>query len=512
MAKLTAQEFLTVVKRSRLIDERRLKTALLLCQQQHDGKLPSDALAIARALIEAQLITPWHWSKLRLKRYKGFFLGQYKLLSHLGKGGMSSVYLAEHIHMHRRVAVKVLPKGRMEDPAYVARFYQEAKAAAALDHPNIVRAYDVNNEGKTHYLVMEFIPGRNLQQVVREAEQPLDYDQAVEYVVQVARALQHAHRAGVIHRDIKPANVLLDGEGTVKVLDMGLALFANEDASSLTLANEENVLGTADYLSPEQAVSSHDVDKRADIYSLGCTLYFLIVGHPPFPEGSLAERIARHQTVEPPNMRSFRADCPESLDVICSRMMAKKPDQRYQNADDLIDVLDDWLAAWRTTGGVIAPPRPSDSAEKVETAVVGEPLADADSAPPTGGGQPSNVEAENISRNATVKEEAATPENGLDRDSGNKDGESQNGVAFKPNVIDLSFIDEGDTSAADRRIDSDIFPDAIVSDTSGSVSFSRRRTRRQRLRVPLWLWIGIGVAGFVAIGLLVYVLHVNGLI
>ena len=193
------------------------------------GRLPEDPQRIADALIEEGHLTTWHVAKLKEGRHKGFFLGQYKLLGHLSRGGMSNVYLAEHIHMHRRAAVKVLPKNRVADSSFLGRFYLEAKAAAALDHPNIVRAYDINHEGRTHYFVMEYVEGKDLQRLLRTRSKPLDYDMAAHYVAQAARGLQHAHDAGLVHRDIKPSNLLVDENQVVKVLDMGLARFCNEE-------------------------------------------------------------------------------------------------------------------------------------------------------------------------------------------------------------------------------------------------------------------------------------------
>ena len=289
-------------------------------------------------LIDAGLLTKWQCDKLLEGRHKGFFLGKYKLLDHLGTGGMSSVYLAQHTLMRRNVAIKVLPQTRVKDTSYLARFHREARAAAALDHPNIVRAYDVDNDADVHYLVMEYVEGRDLQiQVAADGSLPVV--QAAEYIRQAAAGLAHAHKAGLIHRDIKPANLLVDLKGTVKILDMGLAQFADDTQASLTIAHDEKVLGTVDYLSPEQAIDSHTVDARADIYSLGCTLYFALVGHPPFPEGTLTQRLMMHQTQQPESIRKQRPDVPEDLVAIFYKMTAKRRDQRYQKADDVVDAL-----------------------------------------------------------------------------------------------------------------------------------------------------------------------------
>jgi serine/threonine protein kinase len=245
--------------------------------------------------------------------------------------------------MQRRVAIKVLPKDRVADSSYLARFHREAQAAAKLDHRNIVRAYDVDNEGDTHYMVMEYVEGRDLQQMVRE-EGPLDYTVAAEFIRQAAEGLSHAHHSGLIHRDVKPANLLVDRRNVVKLLDLGLARFTGDEQASLTVAYDENVLGTADYLAPEQAVDSHGVDARADIYSLGCSLYFLLTGHPPFPDGTLPHRLMCHRNQPPSSVFNDRPDAPQELVAICMKMMAKKPADRYQSAQEVGAALGQWLA------------------------------------------------------------------------------------------------------------------------------------------------------------------------
>ncbi|MCS5613758.1 MAG: protein kinase, partial [Candidatus Poribacteria bacterium] len=180
---VSARNFLDLLRRSKLVDDAPLKKALQACVEGNDGQLPSDSQKLADFLITANLITAWQCKKLFSKKYKGFFLGKYKLLGHIGVGGMSSVYLAEHTLMKRLRAIKVLPRNRIDDSSYLERFYREAQATAALDHPNIVRAYDIDNAGNTHYLVMEYVAGRDLMTIVKE-EGPLGFVETAQFILQ----------------------------------------------------------------------------------------------------------------------------------------------------------------------------------------------------------------------------------------------------------------------------------------------------------------------------------------
>ncbi len=346
MAKVTSEEFLSCVEKSRLVESGAFEGLREKLRQEFGNSLPEDPVEIAKRFEASGLLTRWHCEKILQGRYKGFFLGKHKLLGHLGTGGMSTVYLAEHVMMHSKRAIKVLPKSKLGNNSYLQRFQQEAKAIASLNHPNIVRAYDIDNDGDTHYLVMEYVEGSDLQTLVRK-KGPLDYGMAADYIAQAARGLQHAHEKGLIHRDVKPANLFINREGTVKVLDLGLALYADESQASVTMEHNDKVLGTADYLAPEQAINSHNIDPRADIYGLGCTLYFLLTGHPPFPEGSIATRIAKHQSTMPEDIRKDRPDCPGELDGMCVKMMQKDRRFRYQDCTQVAEVLEAWLASYR---------------------------------------------------------------------------------------------------------------------------------------------------------------------
>ena len=342
MTKIDTDRFVKFVRLSQTVDESDLDAAIRKAPQE----AKSSATALADFLVERGTLTRWQCDNLLAGKHKGFRLGNYRLKRKLGRGGMSTVYLAEHALMKREAAIKVLPRRRVEDSSYLARFRREAQAAASLDHPNIVRIYDVTAEGNTHYIAMEFIDGQDLQSRINKDKQ-LDPDLAADYIAQSALGLQHAHDNGLIHRDIKPANLLANKQGIIKLLDMGLAKFDVDDdeEASLTKDHNENVLGTVDYLSPEQARDSHSVDHRADIYSLGCTLYFLLVGKAPFPEGTLAQRILKHQQEQATPIEELREGVPAELVAICRRMMEKEPDKRPQTATDVYDLLDEFLAS-----------------------------------------------------------------------------------------------------------------------------------------------------------------------
>ncbi len=522
MAKVNAKKFLELVQRSGLVEEDRLKQALLDCKAAHDGQMPDDVEVIGEFLAESGLLTPWHCQNLYDGKYKGFFLGRYKLLDHIGTGGMSSVYLAEHTLMHQRRAIKVLPKSRIADTSYLDRFYLEARASASLDHRNIVRAYDVDNEGDTHYLVMEFVSGRDLQNIVKDGG-PLDYEIAVNYIAQAAVGLQHAHESGLIHRDVKPANLLVDRKDTVKLLDLGLALFSSADeAASLTMAHNENVLGTADYLSPEQAINSHDVDQRADVYSLGCTLYFALTGHAPFPEGTLAQRIAKHQSQMPPDIREDRPDCPDELVEICTKMMSKKPAERFQNARQVADVLQAWLLARghladeRSPEAAISLATVGAAAEQAEARVGGSskralPKARSLDTPEQ---SPTPEREDPASREDTVSDRAGPTIKGLDTTDRPGSG-GDKGSGKKRALLVATPLEEPVVSPADSgRVELGI--EVFTHSASGSGDEARRlmEERRQRLHrgqaIPVWLWAVFGGVALLVVAVIVLIATFGG--
>ena len=270
---------------------------------------------------------------------------------------MGRVFLAEDSLLARQVALKVLPKQRSQGGTGVQRFRREARALAKLNHNNIVRVHDVDTREDTHYIVMEFIDGADLATVVKR-QGPLSEDSAAEYIRQTALGLEHAHSSGLIHRDIKPANLLLDSTGTIKILDLGLALLQTDEDASIT-ADPTRTLGTVDYVSPEQALNSHAIDHRTDLYSLGCTLHFLLTGKPPFAVGTNAQRLMAHQSQQPPDINSARAVAGLSnvspwLISVCRKLMEKSPDDRYTSAAQLAEELGQPSSAVSEGGDTVA--------------------------------------------------------------------------------------------------------------------------------------------------------------
>ena len=498
MARVKVKDFIELVRRGDLVDKDRLAQAVADSKEQHGGELP-ELETLADEFIEAGLVTRWHCDKLFERKYKGFFLGKYKLLGLLGTGGMSSVYLAEHVLMQRRVAIKVLPKSKVGDSSYLARFHLEAKAAAALDHPNIVRAYDVDNEGNTHYLVMEYVEGCDLQNTAKQ-NGPLDYEDAASHICQAALGLQHAHDAGLIHRDIKPANLLLDEQNKVKLLDMGLARFDTGDEASLTIAHAENVLGTADYLAPEQALNSHQVDCRADVYSLGCTFYYLLTGHPPFSEGTLAQRIAKHQTEMPEAIQKDRPDCPSDLARICFKMMAKKPDERFQSADEVFDVLDHWLAARGVAGAGYASSSGSSGRLTAAAAAAEEISGRGGSYKPprrsrrSGSGKPLPGEKP-PSANDTIGNQLQETVKGIDSDKSSPSARMRKTRGL-PVAKPLN-------EASGSIFDSESF-EVQHGEEPMSLLDQRRERQGRGKKPPVFLWIMIGLGALVAIILIIF--------
>jgi serine/threonine-protein kinase len=293
----------------------------------------------------------------------GTRLEHYELVEFVGGGGMGSVYRAIDTRLGRTVAVKVLSRDSSDEET-IRRFRIEAQSAARLDHPNIARAYYVGEDQGVNFIVFEFIEGINLRDEI-QTNGPLDLERALYYTLQIAHALSHSSGRDVIHRDIKPSNVLITAAGQVKLVDMGLARLHQVESSDNDLTASGVMLGTFDYISPEQARDPRVADVRSDLYSLGCTLFFMLAGQPPFPEGTALQKVLRHSTDEPPDVRQFRPELGSRTAALVSRLLSKKPSQRHQSPAELINdllLLADQLgfSSLRDVGGaVVAAAAPS---------------------------------------------------------------------------------------------------------------------------------------------------------
>ena len=315
-----------------------------LAQSIPAEKRTGDADEVARNLVRQGKLTRYQAAAIYQGKAEGLLLGNYLILDKLGAGGMGQVFRARHRRMDRVVAIKVLSKKLLDSPDAVARFQREAKAAARLTHPNIVTAYDADEAGGLHFLVMEYVEGSDLAGLVKQ-QGPLPVAQALDYLLQAARGLEHAHGEGVVHRDIKPSNLLLDKKGTLKILDMGLARMSDpladpSAAPGADLTHSGSIMGTIDYMAPEQAMDSRQADARSDIYSLGCTLHYLLTGRPPYGGDTILKRLTAHQQAAIPLLSSTRPDIPPGFNEVFNRMMAKPAAARYQTSKELVAALD----------------------------------------------------------------------------------------------------------------------------------------------------------------------------
>ena len=313
------------------------------------ARFGGDTRAMVRHLLTHERIPVYQLRKIVYARTHELFVGPYVILDKLGEGGMGKVYKARDGRDGRLVALKVVRPHLLANPVVRGRYEREVAAALALKHPNIAAAYEAGEAAGRNYLALEFVDGIDLARVVKKYGL-LPVPEACEYLRQAAVGLQHAHDAGFVHRDIKPSNIVVSGErhhptatepARVRVLDMGLvrSVGLDEDVGETGLTRDGTVVGTPDYMAPEQAKNSSTVDHRADLYNLGGTFYFLLTGKPPFHTGSPIEKILRHQIDPPPPLQATRPDVPDALARIVARLMAKKPADRYATADEVARAL-----------------------------------------------------------------------------------------------------------------------------------------------------------------------------
>lgn len=388
-------DFIDALHASQILEQSQLDEVIRDLQPRYD-----DLRALADALVERGWLTPYQVQHVMTGRGHELVIGPYRVLDLLGEGGMGQVFKAMHQRLHRLVALKVIRRERLSaDPEIVRRFQREAQLAAQMSHPNVVIVFDSDEVDDRHFIAMEYVEGIDLSKLVRDRG-PLPIKHACEFIRQSALGLQHAHERGLVHRDIKPSNLFVTrigskggnpdlpqdekaifaSESVVKILDMGLARLTEstgKDASFQTQAG--TVMGTPDFIAPEQARNASSVDHRADLYSLGCTFYFLLTGKPPFPEGSVVEKLLMHQLDDAAPVEELRPNVPERVLAIVKRLMAKRPADRFQTAQEVVDELAK-LALSDSGGAAARSGTPADS-----SAALARPGAPADSGVAMGG-------------------------------------------------------------------------------------------------------------------------------
>ncbi|QGQ22043.1 protein kinase [Gimesia benthica] len=333
---MTLEQFISQLEKSGVLSEEEI--AALQDSQSSPVELAED---LGKLLVQHKKVTRLQAQMVYQGQGDKLRFGNYVIQDKIGSGGMGDVYLAKHRRMQREVALKLLPTAMAEDQHVIRRFQREVQAAAKLSHPNIVTAYDADEVDDTHYLVMEYVSGTDLSELVKK-QGVLSVGQALDYILQAAKGLEYAHQAGIIHRDIKPSNMLLDNNGTIKILDMGLARIdeVDEENPATALTQSGSVMGTVDYMSPEQAQSTHTADNRSDIYSLGCTLYYLLTGNSVYGGQTVVNRILAHRDQPIPSLTSANVQVPPSVDAIYQKMIAKLPEDRFQSMQAVIDAIE----------------------------------------------------------------------------------------------------------------------------------------------------------------------------
>lgn len=376
MAKIKIDKFLELIAESNLLPPDLLARVR---RRVDDSKGEVDPRSVAKWLVEKQYLTLWQAKQLLAGRSR-FYLGRYKLLDRIGKGGMGVVFRAQHAVMDRTVALKVMARHLLNKPRAVERFNREVKTAAALHHPNIITAFDADRVGNTHFLVMEFVDGVDLNSWLR-TRGPLPVAAACECIMQAAEGLSHAAAMGMVHRDVKPVNLLVTWNGekqrpVVKLLDMGLARFVSETQEDGGLTRVGQTIGTPDYIAPEAAENFKHADIRADIFSLGCTLFRVLTGKLPYGGENTMEKLIARATQDAPRARSVRPDVPAELDDVIAKILARDPSERYQTPGEVVEALRPFAAS--TTGDKEALEffsRPPSAKEALSAAAL-EPEAD----------------------------------------------------------------------------------------------------------------------------------------
>jgi serine/threonine protein kinase len=371
LAQPTVERLLKTVLRSGLLDREQLQAALrTMAAERRD-----DPDAVAEHLVKTGKLSRFQARKLLKGTAVGLVLGPFQILAPIGKGGMGTVYLARDSRSDQLLALKVLPPRKAREEArMLARFRREMEMCQRVAHPHIAWTLDVGVCQGVYYIAMEYIPGKSLFRLVAE-EGPLAVPRAARLFSEVASALEHAHAQGLIHRDLKPSNILVTPNDHAKLLDLGLALMQGETAGAREVVGGQGyVVGTMDYIAPEQAENAARVDPRSDIYALGCTFYYAMTGRAPFPGGSTVEKLQRHRAETPAPVHEVNPMVPPGFGRLVARMMAKKADERFLSANELLEELRPWMP-----GDPVRPlDRPGDThfAQAIAQLEASEPSSD----------------------------------------------------------------------------------------------------------------------------------------
>jgi serine/threonine protein kinase len=301
---------------------------------------------LAREAVRSNALTHWQAENLLAGQTSGFKVDRYVLLNLIGHGGMGCVYLALDPRLNRRVAIKILSRERLGNSGAIARFQREARVGAQLQHENLVRIYDCGESRGSYFLVMEYIEGKSMG-ILSSEQGPMPPMTAARLAREVALALDHIHKKGLVHRDVNPYNVLVTRNGTAKLADLGLAI---EMADHDRVTRDGATVGTFDYVAPEQARHSRSADIRSDIYSLGCTIYHMIAGQVPFPGLSLSEKLFAHQVLEPTPLEELIPEVPVGLVDVIGRMTRKSPCERYATPTQVAEALDPYVEGYANMG------------------------------------------------------------------------------------------------------------------------------------------------------------------
>lgn len=371
----TVGNFIQALRQLRLLAPAQLEEANRLQGRFKDPRM------LGAELVRRGILSAYQVNQTLLGKGNDLVLGSYILLDKLGEGGMGEVFKARHQSLDRLVAIKIIRKEFVAKPEALRRFHREIQMAAQLHHPNVVLALDATRVGDTQLFVMEYVDGIDFGRLVKQRGR-LPIREACEYIRQAAMGLQHAFERGLVHRDIKPGNLLLTGDGVkagrypvkpvIKLLDLGLARLADKDSNVTTLTQMGTMVGTPDFIAPEQARDSHKVDVRADLYSLGCTFYFILAAQVPYPGGALPEKLVKHFMHPPPEITNVRPEVPPAVAAILRKLLAKKPEDRFQTPVELAQALEVVLGQRKASpavkNGWFSRPaaKPSASAPKAE--------------------------------------------------------------------------------------------------------------------------------------------------